>query len=79
MMKTIRLLLTGDHPLSASAARLFRIGEHQVLEAGMDRKGPYQGGWSPGLDPSGKSERFLPASRTISISVRGTIIPRDGG
>jgi hypothetical protein len=38
MMKTIRLFLTGDHPLAASMAACLVSDEHQVLEVVTDRR-----------------------------------------
>ena len=46
---------------------------------GRRREGPHQGGFSLELLPFWKSREVFSTSRTISISVLGTMIRRDRG
>ena len=53
--------------------------EQQVVGAVTDGRALIKVGFHQNCYPSGKAERFFSASRTISISVLGTMIPRDRG
>jgi hypothetical protein len=77
-MKTRRLLLADDRLLGASVAGRSRIGRAGGYGGDHRREGPHQDGCSPELRRLWKGRDVPVASRTRSISVFETIIPREG-